>query len=95
MNRNPTHFQVGNVPGDGDVFSSGGVTLPSGRPAIETPAGFPASFPSYPTDRPYPPNQPGAAIDRPCSPQSARRDRVGNVDAQAYYPATACVFVAK
>lgn len=24
-----------------------------------------------------------------------RRDRVGDVDAQAYYPATACVFVAK
>lgn len=86
FHRYPTHFQVGNVPDDGDVFSAGGATNVA-------PGVYQASYPAYP-------NPPGALggypTGTPVGHGSGRRDRDrGELDAQAVYPADACVFVAK
>ncbi|RYP33385.1 hypothetical protein DL767_004790 [Monosporascus sp. MG133] len=91
----PAHFQVGNVPGDGDVFMSQGVaTLPLVRPAIATTGGFPGAFPQYPTGQSSGAGDNPVRIVRTRSPDANRGDRASNVDAQAFYPASACVFVA-
>ncbi|RYP77796.1 hypothetical protein DL771_000893 [Monosporascus sp. 5C6A] len=93
--QNPAHFQVGNVPGDGDVFMSQGVaTFPPVRPAIATSGGFPGAFPQYPTGQSSGSGDNPVRIVRTRSPDANRGDRASNVDAQAFYPASACVFVA-
>ncbi|RYP23688.1 hypothetical protein DL765_000984 [Monosporascus sp. GIB2] len=93
--QNPAHFQVGNVPGDGDVFMSQGVAaLPQFIPAIATTGGFPGAFPQYPTGQSSGAGDNPVHIVRARSPDANRGDRASNVDAQAFYPASACVFVA-
>lgn len=89
FHRYPAHFQIGNVPGDGDVFSAGGATTVV--PGVYQANYHQANYPVYP-------NQPGAPGDypvgTPVGPGSGRRDR-SELDAQECYPADACVFVAK
>ncbi|KAI1445237.1 hypothetical protein F5Y02DRAFT_427182 [Annulohypoxylon stygium] len=84
--QNDVPFQLGNVPGD-DIFGSPkrAQTFPS-APAV------PSTF-STTMQGAIPSMQP-ITMMRNSTANLGTRSQVGGVDAQAFYPATACVFVA-
>ncbi|KAI2463593.1 hypothetical protein F4781DRAFT_437283 [Annulohypoxylon bovei var. microspora] len=82
-----TPFQLGDVPCDEDIFES-----PKRDEAYSTALALPSTFGS--TMQGAIPSMQPIAMLRNRSTNLGTRSQVGGVDAQAFYPATACVFVA-
>ncbi|KAI0886083.1 uncharacterized protein GGS22DRAFT_179088 [Annulohypoxylon maeteangense] len=80
-------FQLGDVPGDEGIFSS-----PKAAQPYSSAAALPTVFSS--TMQGVIPSMQPIAMLRNRSTNFGTRSQVGGVDAQAFYPATACVFVA-
>ncbi|KAI1452602.1 hypothetical protein F4805DRAFT_470720 [Annulohypoxylon moriforme] len=87
VDQNDVPFQLGNVPGDEDIFGPPKVEQPySSAPALSSAFGSTMQG-AIPSTQPI-------AMLRNRTTNFGTRSQVGGVDAQAFYPATACVFVA-
>ena len=86
--RGDVPFQLGDVPGDEDIFGS-----PKGAQPYSSASAIPSTFGS--TMQGVIPSMQPITMLRNRATDFGTRSQVGGVDAQAFYPATACVFVAK